>query len=87
MSQNALKSGVYPSEIIGITEFFPYPETRFRLLSSSRESKSMVCGLDHSGSQPFNCNTLCGLNFHDLDFGAVQYMHCLLMNVLHVVAY
>ena len=34
-------------------ECFPWPETHFKPLSSSRRCKLMVCGLDHSDSQPF----------------------------------
>ena len=54
--KNELKSEVY--SIVGntyflFTEFSPWPETNFKLLSSSRRGKFMVCGLDHSGSQPF----------------------------------
>ena len=36
------------------TEFSPWPETHFKPLSSSKRGILMVCGLDHSGSQPFN---------------------------------
>ena len=62
--KNELKSGVHPSgrhEIFWISEFSPWPEMHFKPLSSSRRGKLMVCGLDHSGSQPFNCR---------FDFGA-----------------
>ena len=55
--KNELKSEVYPSgkhEIFFLfTEFSPWPETHFKPRSSSRRGKLMVCGLYHSGSQPF----------------------------------
>ena len=35
------------------TKFSPWPEMHFKPLSTSRRGKLMVCGLDHSGSQPF----------------------------------
>ena len=30
------------------------PETQNRMVSSSKGVEVMICGLDHSGSQPFN---------------------------------
>ena len=36
------------------TEFSPHPETCYKLLSSSKGVKVMVCWLHNSGSQPFN---------------------------------
>ena len=62
--KNELKSGVpvYPS---GKREFFyllnvplGLHETHFKPLSSSRRGKLIVCGLDHSGSQPFILGTV-----------------------------
>ena len=41
------------------TEFSPWPETHFKPLSSSRRGKLTVCGLDHSGSQPFIYEVSC----------------------------
>ena len=34
----------------------PCPETQNKMVSSSKVVKVMVCGLDHSGSQPFIYN-------------------------------
>ena len=42
---------IYPSEK---HESSPCPETQHKMVSSSKGVKVMVCGLDHSGSQPFN---------------------------------
>ena len=53
--RNNIKSGIYPSEKHEIfTEYSPCPETQNKIVSSSKGMKLMVCGLDHSGSQPFN---------------------------------
>ena len=38
----------------------PCPETQNKMVSSSKEVEVMVCGLDHSGSQPFIFKTHAG---------------------------
>ena len=57
--KNELKSGVYTCILslvrnMRFPENSPCPKTQNRMFSSSRRVKIMVCGLDHSGSQPFN---------------------------------
>ena len=61
-----LKGGVYLSKKHGFTEFSSCPETRFKRHSGD---KSMVCELDHSGSQPFNyvyTVATCACRFHNV---------------------
>ena len=43
------------------TEYSPCPETQNKMASSSKGVEVMVCGLDHSGSQPFKYMYMCML--------------------------
>ena len=67
--KNDIKSGIYPSEKHEI--YFPCPETQNKIVF---RVELMVCGLDHSGSQPFIRESVDSLCRDDADMPMPPYI-------------